>query len=150
MNVVVFSFMIAAVFCAVIYFAFSGFLHTYPGMDGYMTGIDNQFNNAITAADMFFPVIFIVMAIMSIAAASQIQANPIYFFVMLFLNLILVLLVSVFTDFFNAILNIATTQFGISATLLVWTPLFIQYLPKINVIVMLLIALVQYGKNVFR
>jgi hypothetical protein len=144
---ILFGFMLAALFSYAIYSGFSTQFKTVsPFMNTTMTALDAQVNKAITAGDVFFPTLFIIVGLIGVASAANISAHPAFFFVMIFVNVAVVICVEVFKDIFAAV----SAAPGITPGILTWTPVFITYIPKISVALMLLTAIAMYAKNVYR
>ena len=99
-----------------------------------------KLQEGISAMDMGLPVIFFVLSALSLAAASQVKSHPAFFIVFLLVNVFTILLSGILQDIWG---NVNTT----GSQMLVWTPLFLQYAPKITVGLMLLMAIAVWVRE---
>lgn len=106
--------------------------------------VQNEWDRVISIADKAIPVVYLLLLLVSFVSAARIGANPAFFIFMLFLNLVMMLGWYILDQFYQTL-----TTTDITSELsnkLTWTPLILQWVPAINIIMMLMIAFVQYMK----
>ena len=145
---VIMSLLFGAVFALIfIYPIASGFLDRINLIDneGVTNQVVTEFDRVIGIADKSIPALYVLVSIVSIISASRISANPGFFIFMIIVNLILVLGWYILNEIYTQVIN--SPEFSDIKAKLTWIPLIIQYVPMINVVVMMLIAYLQYMKG---
>ncbi len=133
----------------VLIFAFpiaNAFLTQLSDQNTIATQVKNQWISTVEIFDKALPVIYIILLLISLGAAANISAHPSFFFFFLFVNIFMVLGYYVFAQIWDEAFNADTSQ-DLRNTI-TWTPLFMQYIPMINIGIMLFVAFVQYSKGV--
>ena len=109
-------------------------------INNILTSTTTRLQEGISAMDMFLPVLFIILSVISFAAASQVRSHPAFFVVFFLIN--------VLTIFFAGFLQEMWANIDTAGSqMLVWTPLFLQWAPKITVGLMLLMAIAVWVKG---
>lgn len=107
-----------------------------------LTVIETSVNTAYSNFDIMIPIFYIIALIASIVAASFIASHPAFFFILLFVNMLMMIFWSILYDMYSALAGLTSSASALS--IMTYTPLLIEHMPKVNILGMMLIAIVQY------